>query len=198
MAVEGTRRGVPVKGYGFVEQYYGSQNQNFRTMLQSVSDVVLRNVDSVFPYEPPGGGDERAASGSAMTDTGTNAANAPIAHSHSVTPSDHQSPECDSYGPGTNHHDCASFDKQRFGDERLETYRTKPGFCAHLAPKPTEPCACAFGLEGYYKMLGSPRPDQGCYDHDGWGDQWCYVVDPSRCPTATPSSRISGARAHGM
>ena len=28
---------------------------------------------------------------------------------------DHQSPECDSYGPGTNHHDCASFDKQRFG-----------------------------------------------------------------------------------
>ena len=46
---------------------------------------------------------------------------------------------CDSYGPGTNHHDCASFDKQRFGDERLETYRTKPGFCAHLAPKPTEP-----------------------------------------------------------
>ena len=52
VAVEGTRRGVPVKGYGFVEQYYGSQNQNFRTMLQSVSDVVLRNVDAVFPYEP--------------------------------------------------------------------------------------------------------------------------------------------------
>ena len=52
VAVEGTRRGVPVKGYGFVEQYYGSQNQNFRTMLQAVSDVVLRNVDSVFPYEP--------------------------------------------------------------------------------------------------------------------------------------------------
>ena len=70
---------------------------------------------------------------------------------------DHQSPECDSYGPGTNHHDCASFDKQRFGDERLETYRTKPGFCAHLAPKPTEPCACAFGLEGYYNF-SAPAP----------------------------------------
>ena len=51
-------------------------------------------------------------------------------------------------------------------------FGTKPGFCAHLSPKPTEPCACAFGLEGYYKMLGSPRPDQGCYDHDGWGAQW--------------------------
>ena len=46
------RRGVAVSGYGFVEQYFGSQNQNFRTMLQAVSDVVLRNVDNVLPYSP--------------------------------------------------------------------------------------------------------------------------------------------------
>ena len=52
VAVKGTRRGVPVSGFGFVEQYFGSQNQNFRTMLQAVSDVVLRNVASVFPYNP--------------------------------------------------------------------------------------------------------------------------------------------------
>ena len=39
-------------GNGFVEQYYGSQNQDFRTMLQAVSDVVLRNVESVFLYNP--------------------------------------------------------------------------------------------------------------------------------------------------
>ena len=52
VAVSGTRRGVPVSGFGFVEQYFGSQNQNFRTMLQAVSDVVLRNVDAVFPYSP--------------------------------------------------------------------------------------------------------------------------------------------------
>ena len=50
--VSGTRNGLPVKGNGFVEQYFGSQNQNFRTMLQAVSDVVLRNVDKVFPYNP--------------------------------------------------------------------------------------------------------------------------------------------------
>ena len=50
--VTGTRAGVPVFGFGFVEQYYGSQNQNFRTMLQAVSNVVLRNVATVFPYEP--------------------------------------------------------------------------------------------------------------------------------------------------
>ena len=52
VAVRGTRRGVPVRGHGFVEQYFGSKNQNFRNMLQAVSDVVLRNVDRVFPYEP--------------------------------------------------------------------------------------------------------------------------------------------------
>ena len=34
VSVEGSRKGVPVRGNGFVEQYYGSQNQNFRTMLQ--------------------------------------------------------------------------------------------------------------------------------------------------------------------
>ena len=50
--VVGTRHGRPVAGNGFVEQYYGSQNQDFRTMLQAVSDVVLRNVESVFPYNP--------------------------------------------------------------------------------------------------------------------------------------------------
>ena len=50
VAVVGMRRGVAVSGYGFVEQYFGSQNQNFRTMLQAVSDVVLRNVDNVLPY----------------------------------------------------------------------------------------------------------------------------------------------------
>jgi geranylgeranyl pyrophosphate synthase len=43
---------MQVCGQGFVEQYFGSQNQSFRTMLQAVSDVVLRNVDSVFPYDP--------------------------------------------------------------------------------------------------------------------------------------------------
>ena len=52
VAVTGTRRGHAVSGFGFVEQYFGSQNQNFRTMLQAVSNVVLRNVDMVFPYEP--------------------------------------------------------------------------------------------------------------------------------------------------
>lgn len=52
VAVKGTRHGAPVQGFGFVEQYFGSQNQNFRNMLQAVSDVVLRNVDSVFPYNP--------------------------------------------------------------------------------------------------------------------------------------------------
>ena len=50
--VTGTRNGVAVSGMGFVEQYFGSQNQDFRHMLQAVSDVVLRNVDSVFPYSP--------------------------------------------------------------------------------------------------------------------------------------------------
>lgn len=52
VAVTGTRHGQQISGNGFVEQYFGSQNQNFRTMLQAVSDVVLRNVDHVFPYAP--------------------------------------------------------------------------------------------------------------------------------------------------
>ena len=48
----GEKDGSALQGYGFVEQYFGSQNQNFRTMLQAVSDVVLSNVDSVLPFEP--------------------------------------------------------------------------------------------------------------------------------------------------
>lgn len=36
VAVSGTRRGEAVTGFGFVEQYFGSQNQDFRTMLQVI------------------------------------------------------------------------------------------------------------------------------------------------------------------
>jgi len=52
VSVTGEKDGSALQGYGFVEQYFGSQNQNFRTMLQAVSDVVLSNVDSVLPFEP--------------------------------------------------------------------------------------------------------------------------------------------------
>ena len=48
----GPARGAPAQGFGRVEPSCGSQPQNFRNMLQAVSDVVLRNVASVFPYEP--------------------------------------------------------------------------------------------------------------------------------------------------
>eukprot|EP00962_Isochrysis_galbana_P028041 scaffold8847_cov112-Isochrysis_galbana.AAC.9 len=38
----GTRNGEPVEGYGFVEQYFGAQNHDFRSMLDGVSKVRLR------------------------------------------------------------------------------------------------------------------------------------------------------------
>ena len=50
--VTGSRRGVPVLGVGFVEQYFGAQNHDFRTMLGGVSEVVLRNVEAVYPLAP--------------------------------------------------------------------------------------------------------------------------------------------------
>ena len=50
--VTGSRRGVPMSGVGFVEQYFGAQNHDFRTMLGGVSEVVLRNVEAVYPLAP--------------------------------------------------------------------------------------------------------------------------------------------------